>query len=104
MGMKTILNRKLEHDCKDLREYDTFKKIIKLFVENVNHHASFNGFNYQWMYLPELGKIIRNEFKKSDVKIYKDMIIDKYFNEIATNHYANKKEKKRRINPDKPMF
>ena len=101
MGMKTILNRKLEHDCKELREYDTFKKIIKLFVKNVNFHVSIKGF-HQWMYLPELGEIIRKEFKKSDVKFYKEKIITKYFNEIATTYYKN--GKKIRINLDKPMF
>ena len=94
MTLKEILNRELTHDVNNLKEYNTFKKIIKLFVENVKFHEKIKGFNHQWMYLPELGKIIRNEFAKEDVKAYKSRIIEKYFCEIDSRHYEKKESNK----------
>lgn len=97
MTLKEILNRKLSHDVRELKEYDTFKSIIKLFVKNVKFYESTNCFIHQWLYLPELGKIIRNEFAKEDVKAYKSRIIKKYFYEIDSRHYEKKE-------PNKSMF
>lgn len=47
MTLKEILNRKLSHDVRELKEYDTFKSIIKLFVKNVKFYESTNYFIHQ---------------------------------------------------------